>query len=198
MEKHLKTTIAILALMLANQLLGAEGASVEVPVALGFAQGDIIPEADRDAEDARDAVRVATYPGKAGFDHISVVYTEGQGVCKVLATVLVDNANSDSYGTRHKAEADELIERVVKKVDGKQPSDSFDHNVDTLFKDADEWVDALRRGNATYSAYWEDEDAVPFDTIVVRVGFGGATVAFEMANFSACLAEKEAADAAAF
>ena len=169
-----------------------------VQEALGFAQGDHIPKADRDADDAGKVLRVIVSPGKAGFDRVVVVYTEGQGVCKVvgLVEVEIDNAVLDN-GKRHKAEADQLIERVVKKLDGTRPSKRVDRNNDTLFTD-NEWVMALRRGNAHYGAFWFKEDARPFSAVVVESRPGFVSVSFEMTNFDACVAEQDAADEAAF
>ena len=190
------TKTVVLAALLAVALVAS--ASEDAAEALGFRQGDAIPEADRAEDDAHHVMRRVWYPGKAGFDSIGVFYTEGQGVCMVAAIVSIDNAADDPYGVRHKREADKLIERVVKKMDGTPPSASFDVNRDTLFTDAHHWLRALERGSVAYGALWMAEDAVPFSIIRVEVGFGVANVIFSMANHSACHAEQEAADAAAF
>ena len=199
---HTKSTIvaAVIAVPLNLTALAATGQDTpDAPAAtvLGFTQGDVIPVDERKADDEHKAMRVAAYPAKAGFDAVAVVYTEKQGVCKVGGYVEVDNARSDSYGHRHKAAADKLVERVTAKV-GASPTQRHDFNADRLFTDASDWITALRRGNAKYAVLWLDEDAAPFDAIVVSLSFGSVVASFEMRNFKLCVAEQEAADATAF
>ena len=199
---HTKSTIvaAVIAVPLNLTALAAGQDTPDMPAAgtvLGFTQGDVIPVHERHADYGHRVLRTAVYPAKAGFDRIYVFYTEKQGVCKVAGYVDVDNARSDSYGDRHKAAANELVERVTAKV-GVSPSERHDFNSDRLFTDASDWITALRRGNVTYSVYWHDEDAMPFDMVGVTLNFGSVVAAFEMQNFDLCVTEQEAADAEAF
>ena len=86
--------------LLLQHSASAQDAPAEV---LGFVQGDAIPEADRSLSDVDNVMREVSYPGKAGFDRISVIYTENQGVCAVAAMV-------------HDARIDKLAKRVEKKL----------------------------------------------------------------------------------
>ena len=179
---HTKSTIvaAVIAVPLNLTALAATGQDTpDVPAAivLGFTEGDVIPFDERKAADEHKALRTVAYPAKAGFDAVAVVYTEKQGVCKVVGYVEVDNARSDSYGRRHKAAANELVERVTAKV-GTSPTERLDISADRLYTDAADWIMALRRGNAIYAVLWSDEDAAPFNAIGVRVNFGSVTAFF--------------------
>ena len=123
-------------------------------------------------------------------------YTERQGICKVDGLVEVDE-RGDSFGNRHKAAVDDLVARVEAKLNA-PPTEELDHNIDTLYDEPQYWLNALRRGNAVYAFYWFGDAAAPFQSVAVRAMEGIAVVGFEFANFKDCIAEQDAADAAAF
>ena len=173
-------------------------ATLNPPQVFGYAQGDVVSEADRNPEDADKVLRNLVLGAKSGFDRVYVSYTETQGVCKVVGFVDVTNPQGDNYGRRHKAAVDGLVNRVIAKLDGKQPTQRFDQNTDRLFKNADDWLMAKRRGNAAYVRFWTDEDAAPYSMIMVSAEYGTALAGFEMANFEDCVAERDAADMASF
>lgn len=190
------TTLAVLLTTLA--LAVTAGAETEAkPSALGVSEGDPVPANSRRNDDAGQVLRIGVLPGVAGLDRVLVAYTERQGACKVVGVVDVDNARADSYGTAHKQAVDDLVNRVKGKL-GADPTTTRDFNVDTLFHRPQDWVDALRRDNATYSSIWEDDAARPFRTVYVHAEYGYVQVHFEFKNFVDCHAEQEAADAAVF
>ena len=145
-----------------------------------------------------DVLRTAICPSQAGFDHILVLYTGNQGVCKVVGFVEVSRPRSDDYGSRHKKVADEIKDRVVAKLGGNPPSSQYDSVWDNFWDEAKYWINALEDENANYAFLWEKDNAVPFDTVLVEAVYGGGRAVFEFGNFDACLAERDAANAASF
>lgn len=191
----MKTTTLLAALLVAALAHGQTDAETK-PSALGVTEGDPVPDDVRDPDDEGDVLRSAVLPALAGLDARVVRYTEKQGVCKVIGLVYVD-ARGDDYGSRHKAAVDDLVARVTAKLNA-PPTTTHDFNTDTLFDEPRYWLTALRRGNAFYSFFFEDEAAGPFSIVQVNAMDGAARVAFEFANFDDCIAERDAADAAAF
>ena len=170
-----------------------------VASAFGFKAGDVVPPnavpLTSGVAEADKVLQLVKTPAKAGFDEVLVLYTDRQGVCKAAGSVNVESPGSDAYGYRHKAAADGLAERVTGKL-GVAPTSRFDINVDDLFSDADEWLTALRRGNAQYVFVWMDSDAEPFGAVAVRAFFGRVSAEFEFKNYGECVAEQqEAVDA---
>lgn len=192
----MKTTTFSAALLTATTVCGQTDADTK-PSALGVSEGDPVPADARPSDDEGGVLRVALLSGVAGLDDRAVAYTEKQGICKVVGSVNVENPRGDNFGSRHKAAVDELVARVKAKLNA-SPTDEWDVNADTLFDEPKYWLSALRRGNAAYAFGWEDDAAAPFASVMVGAEEGQAIVAFEFANFKDCVAEQDAADAAAF
>ena len=192
----MRTTTLLVALLAAALAHGQTDADTK-PSALGVTEGDPVPDDVRDPADEGDVLRNAVLPALAGLDYRAVVYTEKQGVCKVNGLVEIDAPRGDSYGHRHKAAVDNLVARVEAKLNA-PPTQEFDQNTDTLFNEPQDWLNALRRGNAAYAFVWRDDAAAPFHVVLVRAMDSFAAVSFEFASFKDCIAERDAADAAAF
>ena len=188
-----RTITLLLAVALAAQIHG-EDAKMTV---FGFAEGDAVPEDERRAEDADDVLRIAAYPGRAGFDAVHVVYTENQGVCKVAGIVDVDSPGADSYGVRHKAAADDVAGKVAAKL-GRSHNKQNEVLVGGFAKrNPEHWPIHKRQDNATYSFSW-DSNVEPFSYVRVGAEYGYVRADFEYKNFAECLAERDAAEAAEF
>ena len=193
-----RSPLAAAILLLAAPALGQPSTTTkQKPSALGVSEGDPVPVEVRRPDDEGEIMRTALLPGVAGLDRRVVAYTDSHGVCKGVGVVDVGQPNGDSYGHKHKRAADSLAARVKDKLDA-SPTTVHDFNVDTLFDEPSDWLEALRRGNVTYTSFWGEEDAAPFQAAYVCVDYGRARVHFEFANFKDCHAEQDAADAAVF
>ena len=183
-----RTVTMLLAVVLAGHIHG-ENTKMTV---FGFAQGDVVPESERRIEDAGEVWRTAIYLNRSGFDVVRVVYTENQGVCKVVGRVVVASPNTDSYGLRHKAAADDVADRVAAKL-GRPHSEKFEFVTGRFAeRNPEHWPVAKRQENATYLFAWEDANAAPFSIVVVSVEYGYVEAQFAYKNHAECIAERNA------
>lgn len=166
------------------------------PTALGLAEGQSPPIGGVVVANV-GGLKAVKLPPVAGMDDLLALYTDEQGICKVVGMKNVENYRGDSYGIAHKREADKLADRVTKKL-GSEPTTVFDFNSDSLFDEPEDWLFALRRGNARYSFFWEDDSASPFYGVNILTSTSYVMVSFEFKNFKQCVAAKEAAHDAEF
>ena len=191
--KPLTTMLLLLAVAPVWASEKADETTVEVAEALGIKENEKVPEHKRESGffgDDHKTVRVADYPVKAGLDRIQVSYTDKVGVCGVLGTEYVSNAQDDDSGVRHKKTVDDIAERVEAKL-GRPATEHRDFNNDTLWKAKHHWLEALKRGTAGYNFIWFDEDAKPFYEVYVEVESAGeVNVVFLFKNYALCQAEQ--------
>ena len=65
-------------------------------------------------------------------------------------------------------------------------------------RNPEHWPIHKRQDNATYTFLWEDADAMPFSSVMVKAEYGYVIAGFEYVNLVECLAERDAAEAAEF
>ena len=188
------TTIALVAL--ASVYVFAQDDQPAPVKALGFAEGQVLP--DREPDFDAGALLVFDTAGAAGLDRVFVTGTRRTGVCKAVGQKNISNPNGDHYGLRHEAEADELAERVAVKL-GRDHTEKMDFTSGGYAeRNPDRWPVFARNGNATYVYWWRDADADPFHAVIVDVDYGTVSVGFEFKCFLAASADQDAAEAAEF
>ena len=152
-EREMRKLVAVV-LLGALCLTHAHGGEGTTATVFGIAEGDKLPEKCVNTDTGIDDVlKTAVCPSQAGFDHVLVLYTGNQGVCKVVGFVVVSRPRSDDYGSRHKRVADELKDRVVAKLGGNPPSSQYDVVWDNFWDEAKYWINALVRKSYSFPAW---------------------------------------------
>lgn len=186
----MRTIATNLAVMLAVAL-GAAAFAQTTPKALGWERGQAVPPSAIVKQGASAGPLKYDHAAPvAGLDEVIVVYTDRSGVCSVIG--IERFTSNDAYGIKHRSKVDEWAERVATKFGGVAGTNN-DENYDTLFDEPEDWLTALKRGNAFYYYSWSDKLPEGYSTVEVVAGADNVRLLFKFDNNDACEAEKEAA-----
>jgi hypothetical protein len=128
------------------------------------------------------------------FTQYAVVYSSGQGLCKVIAAGRTIETRPE--GTELKAKF-ASIEAILAQRYGKHLT------IDSLrpgsrLTQVSDWTTAVGRKERTLAAYWEEEEASPLpsnlsaillETVVGPTSRGYVKLTYEFANYAACSAD---------